>query len=232
MNSEGYIAVVNEIITDHYDDILEGSPVFQLKNDEIIPIQKFSRSRQNRVRFIKYHGLLLMLQTFCSGENPNEKSHCPILKWTESTTFIEVDHIPCINAIQVEPFLIDDQIYVAVANYMDARQNIETHSMIFHYDAHTHKLNLTQKIKTYGAIDIKHVHINDHHFLIVANSFRAQKFGSARDKAITSNAVVYQYEHSKFVPVQIIPFDAEISQFLPYFVRFSRISNEQFFYIE
>lgn len=224
MNSVGYIAVVNEITTIHYDDVSEGSPVFQLKNDKIIPIQKFVRPRQNRVRFIKYHSLLLMLQTFHNGEKPNENSHCPILKWTESTTFVEVEHIPCMNAIQIEPFLIDHQIYVAVANYMDEHQSIETHSMIFHYDVHTHKLNLTQNIKTYGAIDIKHVHINEHHFLIVANSFGAH--GSGRDKAFTSNAVVYQYEHSKFVPVQIIPFDAKILQILPYFVRFSSISND------
>lgn len=213
MGSEGYIAVVNEITHDHFDDVSEGSPIFQLKNDEVIPVQYFVQPRQNRMHFLKYHHELLMWQTFQSGAQPNEKSRCPILKWTEST-FNEIDHLPCMNAMRIEPFSIDHQIYVAVANYMDEHQNVETHSMIFRYDIHTHKFNLTQKFKTFGAVDIKHVQIEDNHFLFVANSFQPH----TASYTITSNAVVYQFEHNKFVPIQIIPFDYQITQFMPYLV--------------
>ncbi|XP_055320364.1 uncharacterized protein LOC129577415 [Sitodiplosis mosellana] len=115
--------------------------------------------------------------------------------------------------MQMEPFLIGNQLYVAVANYMDERQNIETYSTIFRYDFETRKFNVTQKLKTFGAIDVKHVHIGDNDFLFVANSFRAHKGMHAS----TSNGVVYRYdEQSTFVPMQILTFDTEVTQFLPY----------------
>lgn len=215
MGTEGFIAVVNNIESEHYDDISEGSPIFQLKNDQIVPIQYFVQPHQNRAQFVKHLDQLFLWQTFRSDKKTHQKMMCPILKWSEST-FSEFDHLPCTNAMQVEPFIIDNQIYVAVANYMDENLNTETYSTIFHYDVATHKFNLTQKIKTYGAIDIKSFQIEQQHFLIVANSFRAHESHSA---IVTSNAVVYRYEHSKFVPMQILPFDASVTQFLPYLVR-------------
>lgn len=84
-----------------------------------------------------------------------------------------------------------------------------------------HKFNLTQQIKTFGAIDVKHFRINNgplnEHFLIFANRFDASK---QKNNAIASNGVIYRYEHGKFVPIQIINFDAEIEQLLPVMVRF------------
>lgn len=70
-------------------------------------------------------------------------------------------------------------------------------------------------MKTFGAIDVKHFQIEHHHFLIVANSFQAH----GHDAAMTSNAVIYRYEQTKFVPIQILPFEASVTQFLPYIVR-------------
>lgn len=213
MGMEGYVGVVNTIQRDYNGNISGGSPIFQLKNDKMIPIQYFFQPGQNRMQFLKHLDVLLMWITFHGDDKPSAIPHCPIFKWTEGT-FMEIDLIPCMNAMEVEPFLIDNQIYVAVANYMDEHQNIETHSNIFHYDIDTHKFNLTQQFKTYGAIDIKHIEIEQNHFLAVANSFKAHEGASA----LTSNAVIYRYEHSKFVPMQILPFDAEVMQFLPYLV--------------
>lgn len=215
MGSDGFIAVVNDIKSDQYDDISEGSPIFQLKNDQIIPIQYFVRPHQNRVQFVKYLDQLFLWQTFKNDRKSHGNSMCPIFRWFEST-FDEFDHIPCTNAMQVEPFIIDHEVYVAVANYMDEHRNIETYSTIFRYDVATHKFNLTQKIKTFGAIDIKHFRIEQNNFLIVANSFRSHQ--NSQDSARTSNAVVYRYEHSKFIPIQILPFEASVTQFLPYLV--------------
>lgn len=163
MGTEGYVAVVNTIKTDEYDDITEGSPIFELKNDQMSPIQYFFQPDQNRMQFIKHLDSLLMWQTFQDDDKPSKLS-CPIFKYNEGS-FMQIDQIPCLNAMEVEPFLLDNQIYVAVANYMDEHQNIETHSTIFHYDIDTHKFNLTQQIKTYGAIDIKHFEIDNIHFI-------------------------------------------------------------------
>lgn len=207
----GFVAVVNEVKSEQYDSITDGSPVYQLKGDKVTPVQYFMRPRQNRVHFINYQNQLFMWQTFSSGEKSNDKSSCPILKWADGT-FNEFDHIPCTNAIEFEPFQIDNHVYLAVANYMDEQGNIETYSTIYQYCMDTHKFNLTQKIKTFGAIDVKYVSIDGNHFLFLANSYHAHH------PAITSNAVVYRYEHAMFMPVQILPFDDEVEQFLPYLV--------------
>lgn len=218
MGSEGYIAVVNEMNANHYSNQTDGSPIFQLKDDKVVPVQYVVRPHQRRVHFFKYHSELLMWQSFRTHDKlANETIYCPLMKWFD-TTFNEIDQIPCTNAQQIESFIIDRRIYVAVANYMDEHQNIETHSTIYQYDIKEHKFTLIQMIKTFGAIDIKHVHIDDNHFLIVANSFRT--YGSVRNQSVESNAVIYLYdhEHSKFVPVQILSFDDEVTQLLPYMV--------------
>lgn len=220
MGAEGFIAVVNELnATNHNNNQTEGSPIFKLKDDKVVPIQYFVRPHQRRVQFFKYHSEFLMWQSFQTiGKATNKTMHnCPLLKLFD-TTFSEIDKIPCTNAMQIESFVIDHRIYVAIANYMDEHHNIETHSTIYQYDIKQQKFNFVQKFKTFGAIDIKHVHIDDNHFLIVANSFRA--FGSAHNRTVSSNAVVYLYDHdhSKFVPVQILTFDDEVTQLLPYMV--------------
>lgn len=219
MGSEGYIAVVNQLNATLDDNSTEGSPIFQLKDDKVVPVQYIGRPYQRRVHFFKLHSELLMWQSFqtVGGRKTNETTFCPLMKWFE-TTFHEIDQIPCTNAMQIDSFIIDRRIYVAVANYMDEHQNIETHSTIYQYNIKEQKFTLIQRIKTFGAIDIKHVYLDDNHFLIVANSFRA--YGNVHNSELTSNAVVYLYEHehSKFVPVQILSFDAEITQLLPYLV--------------
>lgn len=220
MGTEGYIAVVNELnATNHNNNQAEGSPIFRLKDDKVVPIQYFVRPHQRRVQLIKFHSELLMWQSFETvGKTTNGTTHnCPLMKLFD-TTFSEIENIPCTNAMQVEAFVIDRRLYVAIANYMDEHHNIETHSMIYQYNIKQQKFNFVQKIKTFGAIDVKYVHIEDNHFLIVANSFRT--FGSAHNRTLSSNAVVYlfDHDHSKFVPVQILTFDDEVTQLLPYMV--------------
>lgn len=104
-------------------------------------------------------------------------------------------------------------------------ENTETYSTIFRYDMNAHKFNLTQQIKTFGAIDVKHFRINhgalNEHFLIFANRFDTNK---QKNSAIASNGVIYRYEHGKFAPIQILNFDSEIEQLLPVLV------NNFFFY--
>lgn len=220
MGMVGFVSVVNDV-ANHLDDISKGSPIFQLKDDQVTPIQYVIHTQQRRIQFLRHENELFMWQTFQNIGTGSEKSHCPILKWVDSI-FSEIDQIPCSNAMQMEPFLIGGQVYVAVANYMDERQNIETYSTIFHYDIEMRKFNLTQKLKTFGAIDVKHVYIGEHHFLFVANSFRAREGAHAS----TSNGVIYRYdEQSNFVPMQILHFDAEVTQFLPYLVRCSFFSS-------
>lgn len=117
MGTDGYIAVVNSISPLAYNDINQGSPIFQLKNNQVTPVQFFAQPGQVRVQLLNVHNTMFMIQTFRSGAN-NEKSLCPILKWIDST-FNVFDYLPCMNAARIEPFIIDHHIYIAVANHMD-----------------------------------------------------------------------------------------------------------------
>lgn len=121
MGTEGYIAVVNNIKSNKYTDIGDGSPVFQLKNDQLIPIQYFTTPHQNRVQLLRVHNMLFMFQTY-DNVGMKEMVKCPILKWSDST-FDVFDSLPCMNAQRIEPFIIEHQIFVAIANNMDERGN-------------------------------------------------------------------------------------------------------------
>lgn len=125
MGTEGYIAIVNDLRSSKYSNIAEGSPVFQLKNDQIIPMQYFTKPYQSHVHLVKYHGMLFMMQTFDnSGTSASDtRSQCPILKW-DGSTFNAVDKLPCLNAVRIEPFRVENHIYVAFANHMDEHGKI------------------------------------------------------------------------------------------------------------
>lgn len=88
--------------------------------------------------------------------------------------------------------------------------NHETYCKLYEFNANENKFILKQNIKSYGAIDIKHFHINDgsvnEHYLIVANT----KFEGSK-----SMAVIFHFDHGKFVPVQVLDFETAITQFLP-----------------
>lgn len=120
MGTEGYIAVVNDLKNSKYSNIADGSPVFQLRNDRIIPIQYFTTPYQSHVHFVKNHGMLFMVQAFDNfgALASDTRSKCPILRWDDST-FNAVDKLPCLNAVRIEPFKVENDIYVAVANHMD-----------------------------------------------------------------------------------------------------------------
>lgn len=115
-----------------------------------------------------------------------------------------------------------------------ASDNAETYSVIYKYDLQHRKFNLLQKLKTYGATDIKYIQLNSthkiEHFLIVANTF-------ASSSQVAANAIIYEYNGEKFVPFQILNFDAPIKQFLPVsvslgvvFSRFQKETNESIYF--
>lgn len=118
MGTVGYIAIVNDMDSAGHNDVNDGSPVFQLKDNQITPVQYFTKPGQVRVQLVNVHKTLFMIQTYRSTDNNAEKSLCPILKWVDST-FDIFDYLPCMNAIRVESFVIEHHIYIAVANHMD-----------------------------------------------------------------------------------------------------------------
>lgn len=79
MGNTGFVAIVNDMENSSYNDVAgEGSPVFQLKNDQMMPVQYFVKPRQNRVSFIKTHTMLFMHQTF-RNDGTLQRQKYPIL---------------------------------------------------------------------------------------------------------------------------------------------------------
>lgn len=96
--------------------------------------------------------------------------------------------------------------------FMFGLDNTETQSVIYKFDVQKRKFHLLQKIKTYGATDVKYFQLNSPqktaHFLIIANTF-------ASSAEVAANAVVYEFDGERFSPFQVLNFDAPIRQFQP-----------------
>lgn len=62
---------------------------------------------------------LFLLQTFTTdGSGANE--NCPFYKWID-ITFELLGKLPCVNAMRSEPFIIDGDVFVAIANNRDEK---------------------------------------------------------------------------------------------------------------
>lgn len=114
MGLTGYIAIVNTVSEDEYHDITEGSPVFQVSNDRVNVVHYFGAPFQHSVYLRKYGPSMFLFQTFVT-EHGHRKQMCPIFQWVDST-FSLLDKLPCTNAWRVEPFLINSDIFIAIAN--------------------------------------------------------------------------------------------------------------------
>ena len=59
---------------------------------------------------------MYFMQLFFS--NPNRPNLCPIFKWS-SAHFDLVAELPCENAVRMELFVIESDLYIALANHKD-----------------------------------------------------------------------------------------------------------------
>lgn len=60
---------------------------------------------------------LYLVQTFINNEL-NANQDCPVYKWS-GETFDNLGSLPCSNAMQVEPFVVHSDVFVAIANNRD-----------------------------------------------------------------------------------------------------------------
>lgn len=62
------------------------------------------------------HSLFLLQSYMTNGSGLNE--NCPIYKWVD-ITFELLGRLPCMNAMRLEPFTINGDIFVVIANNRD-----------------------------------------------------------------------------------------------------------------
>uniref|UniRef100_A0A182IQZ7 Uncharacterized protein n=1 Tax=Anopheles atroparvus TaxID=41427 RepID=A0A182IQZ7_ANOAO len=219
----GFVAVVN-----YHDQELnmfdEGSPVFQIQEDGTTEIvQTFGQSNQHTVH-LWVHGKHVYLTHTYANLDASRQNVCPLYRWS-GYYFDIVDHMPCYNAVQIEAFSIEQQMFVAVARQMTAGgAKKDSFSDIFLLNPDTQKLVLHQQIYTYSVSDIAYFFIEERdrrqHFLITGNSLAAsagadgEERGGRTSRDSDQKSIVYKFVDGFFVPFQNVELNG-VKMFLP-----------------
>lgn len=214
---KGFVALGYNITTS-VERANKGSPIFQVDSERVKTVQYFGSPNLRSVYLRTTANDLFLLQTFVNT-NTSSNLFCPYFKWS-GYGFNKLGRIPCTNARHLEPFYINTESYVAVANYADKHGRTETDSEIYKYDREKKKLVSFQKIKTNGAVDVRHFSVpfneaEKHHFLIFGNSHAVN--GGQTDH-LEADSVIYKYEKGSFIPYQMLPLYS-VHKFLPIEVR-------------
>lgn len=225
LGAKGYVALAYNITTAIHD-ARQGSPIYEIQGDHIKAVQYFPSINLLK-SYLKISGNdLFLLQTFANTKStPN--LYCPYFMWS-GVTFNRIGQIPCSNAKHVEPFSMDYENYVAVANYANQKGRTTTFSEIYKFNKEKKQFQLLQKIRTYGAVDVRYFsvpfeEVKRRHFLIFGNSIPRDNMDRKPDikadaQNLEADSVFYVYEKGLFVPYQQLSFYA-IEKFLPVQVR-------------
>ncbi|KXJ78037.1 hypothetical protein RP20_CCG005824 [Aedes albopictus] len=222
--SLGFVAVVNyydnsgsQEFPEAHPGFDEGSPVFQIREDGTTDIiQKFRQSNQNTVHMWTAGNHFYLTHTY-TNLNESVENVCPLYRWT-GYHFDVIDELPCYNSIYIEPFSIEQTLYIAIANQMnDKSVEEDTFSDIFRFNYEQQKFEFHQKIYIYSVSDIAYffLELGDvrEHYLITGNS-RAGKETAVDKLDYDQHSIVYKFVEGYFVPVQKIELH-QVKMFLP-----------------
>ncbi|XP_058829286.1 uncharacterized protein LOC131688788 [Topomyia yanbarensis] len=211
--SLGFVAVVN------YNDTTgkHGSPVFRiLENGNTEIVQRFRQSNQNTVH-MWVHGNHVYLTHTYANLNESVANVCPLYRWSVYH-FDAIDLLPCYNSIHIEPFTIEQTLFLALANKMnDEAVDEDTFSDLFKFDYEQQKFHFHQKIYIYSVSHMAYIFLDSgdirEHFLVTGNS-RAGKKNKAGKLDYDQHSIMYKYIDGYFVPFQKFEFYS-VKRFLP-----------------
>ncbi|XP_012155603.1 uncharacterized protein LOC101460460 isoform X2 [Ceratitis capitata] len=213
LGAKGYIALALNI-TQTIENARDGSPILVLTaDDRLRAVQFFATKNLYSVYLRTTANDLFMLQTLRSS-NEATNPHCPYYKWS-GTSFTLLARLPCSNARHIEPFAINYENYVALANYADQRGRTTTYSEIYKFVRENKRFQLFQKIRTYGAVDVRYFsapldEVKRRHFLVFGNSVSRSSGGDVNE----ADSIFYVFDKGQFVPYQSLSLYA-VEQFLP-----------------
>ncbi|XP_053685730.1 uncharacterized protein LOC128735261 [Sabethes cyaneus] len=222
--SLGFVAVVNyfngteKAETSPFNlRIDDGSPVFQIReNGDTEIIQRFSQSNQNTVH-MWVHGKHIYLTHTYTNLDESVRNVCPLYRWS-GYHFDAIDELPCYNSIHIEPFSIEQTLYLAIANQMnDEAVDEDTFSDLFKFDYERQKFVFHQKIYIYSVAHIAYMFLEwedrREHFLVTGNS-RAGKKNKAGKLDYDHHSIIYKFLNGYFVPFQKFELYS-VKRFLP-----------------
>ncbi|XP_067627414.1 uncharacterized protein clos isoform X2 [Eurosta solidaginis] len=219
LGTKAYIALAFNL-TKPIENAREGSPIYQISaDDRLRAVQFFATLNLYSIYLRTTANDLFMLQTFQSNNSGiATNKRCPYYIWS-GTSFTLLGRIPCSNARHVEPFAINYENYVALANYANANGRTTTYSEIYKFVQEKKRFQLIQKIRTYGAVDVRYFRVpldemKRRHFLVFGNSVSRRKSASGNGDRNEADSVFYVYDKGQFVPYQSLSLYA-VEQFLP-----------------
>ena len=110
-----------------------------------------------------------------------------IYKWKENQ-FEKFQEIGTEGAHANTAFVINNETFIAFANYYNSQLKFSAHSTVFKWSGNS--FVQLQSLQTYGAADVKSFNINGDTFLAFPNGY---------------DSFIYKWEGSKFVLFQSIP---------------------------
>lgn len=225
IDSKGYAAVAFNLTTERIEHAHNGSPIYEIFNKSVSAVQYFGNSNLQSLQ-IMIRGTDMYLFHAYTNKDGLENLNCKYFKWF-GFSFQIMGEIPCDNARRIAPFDVRGDLFIAIANYKDKDGYLATNSEIYKYNIELKKFQRFQKIKTYGAVDVKYFQIvvknkEKQHFLVFANTVNSK---NVRDMS-NAESFIYKFEGSKFVPYQVLkvfgihrflPFNVSIVFYLLYF---------------
>lgn len=212
MDDKGYVAIAFNL-TENIQAAQEGSPVYEVSENKVTAVQYFPNLNVKSFHLIARGNELFLFHSYENIEGL-KNMNCKKFKWT-GFSFQIIDELPCQNTKGIAPFVMRGNLYIAIANYKNQEGYLATNSRILKFDLEQNKFVAFQKLKTYGAVDVKYFYVTlnsmeKQHFIVFANSVSPKN-----ERDITNaESFIYKFEGSKFVPYQQLKIFG-IIKFLP-----------------
>ena len=117
-----------------------------------------------------------------------------IYKWSNGK-FNKFQEIPTEGADGCTTFVINNDTFIAFANYRNSKQHYAVQSTVFKWSGG--QFVKLQSLQTYGARGVNSVNINGHTFLAIANYYNGSKYNI--------DSFIYKWDGNRFVLFQSIP---------------------------
>ncbi|XP_055704200.1 uncharacterized protein LOC129802424 isoform X2 [Phlebotomus papatasi] len=212
MGDQAFVAVVGEFRKNTKD---LGSPIFQIQQSGVRIVHLNRMEHQLVAKFWSHGNDIFLMETCKTSHMPIEiqqKFLCPIYKWTIGGNFEIWNELPCSNAVAVEVFEVNGDIFLGLANGIGEKRLPIVPSVIYRFDENSHKFAYHQSIVTDGVVDLKYFHANEEDYLIIANS--PGQDNPENDNFVGSYSIIYKFTHGHFLPIQSIA-TASVTGVLP-----------------
>ena len=166
------------------------SVIYRWNGHQFVTLQTIPTKSATSFNFFE-----ILQETFLAVTNALENSNSVVYKWKDNQfeKFQEMGTEG--NSDASTAFKINNETFIAFANYRNSQQGNAAHSTVFKWSGNS--FVRLQSLQTYGAVGVNSFNINGHTFLAFANDYDGSKHNI--------DSFIYKWDGSKFVLFQSIP---------------------------